>query len=219
MPKLTKARVDALPLPASGQKTYWDSELRGFGVRVLPSGLKTFVLQYRNADGRSRKLALARHGVLTPEQARVEARARLGEIARGNDPIEARDAARAAPTVADICDWYLEEAESGRLLGRRRLPIKMSTLRMDRSRIERHINPLIGKRKVRSLSPPDIAAFQADVAQGTRMSFRQIGPVPGTSKYPILSRGSVMRLRLRALPRMCSATRLPVSRASWVIPS
>lgn len=163
------------PLPASGQKTYWDSELRGFGVRVLPSGLKTFVLQYRNADGRSRKLALARHGVLTPEQARVEARARLGEIARGNDPIEARDAARAAPTVADICDWYLEEAESGRLLGRRRLPIKMSTLRMDRSRIERHIKPLIGKRKVRSLSPPDIAAFQADVAQGKSSRSRGVG--------------------------------------------
>ena len=137
-----------------GQETHWDKELRGFGVRVLSSGLKTFVLQYRNADGRSRRLTLARCGVLTVEQARIEAKKRLGDVARGDDPIETRDAARAAPNVADICDWYLEEAESGRLLGRRRLPIKMSTLRMDRSRIERHIKPLIGARKVKSLGPP-----------------------------------------------------------------
>ncbi|MFS0773172.1 integrase arm-type DNA-binding domain-containing protein [Sphingomonas sp. 1P08PE] len=175
MAKLTKTRIDALPIPASGQETHWDKELRGFGVRVLPSGLKTFVLQYRNADGRSRRLTLARCGVLTVEQARVEAKKRLGDVARGDDPIETRDAARAAPTVADICDWYLEEAESGRLLGRRRLPIKMSTLRMDRSRIERHIKPLIGARKVKSLGPPDIAAFQADVAQGKSSRSRGVG--------------------------------------------
>ncbi len=175
MARLTRTRIEALPVPASGQETHWDSELRGFGVRVLPSGLKTFVLQYRNADGRSRRLTLARYGVLTVEQARVEAKKRLGDVARGDDPIETRDAARAAPTVADICDWYLEEAESGRLLGRRHLPIKMSTLRMDRSRIERHIKPLIGARKVKSLGPTEIAAFQADVAQGKSSRSRGVG--------------------------------------------
>lgn len=175
MARLTRTRIEALPFPASGQETHWDSELRGFGVRVLPSGLKTFILQYRNADGRSRRLPLARYGVLTVEQARVEAKKRLGDVARGDDPIETRDAARAAPTVADVCDWYLEEAESGRLLGRRRRPIKMSTLRMDRSRIERHIKPLIGTRKVKSLAPPDIAAFQADVAQGKSSRSRGAG--------------------------------------------
>jgi integrase len=175
VPKLTKSRIDAFPIPESGQASHWDSELRGFGVRVLPSGLKTFVLQYRNAEARSRRITLARVGVLTIEQARVEARAKLGEIARGCDPIDTREAARAAPTVADICDWYLEEAESGRLLGRRRLPIKASSLRMDRSRIERHIKPLIGSRKVGSLTPPDIAAMQADIAAGKSSRSRGAG--------------------------------------------
>jgi integrase len=175
MSKLTKSRVDGLPVPKTGQQYHWDSELRGFGVRVLPSGLKAFMLQYRNEDGRSRRIVLGRYGVLTVEQARNEARAKLGEIARGGDPVQERGTARRAPTVTEICDWYLAEAESGRLLGRRRRPIKASTLRMDRSRIERHIKPLIGSRKVRSLSAPEIAAMQADIAAGKSSKKRGTG--------------------------------------------
>lgn len=73
---------------------------------------------------------------------------------------------RDARTVADLCDWYLANAESGRLLGRRRLPIKASTLVGDRSRIEQHIKPLIGKRQVRSLALGEIEGMQADIAAG-----------------------------------------------------
>src|SRR5262249_17390260 len=70
MSKLTKRAVDALETPKKGQTFLWDGELRGFGVRAIPSGLKTFVLQYRNAEGRSRRIAIGRYGVLTVEQAR-----------------------------------------------------------------------------------------------------------------------------------------------------
>lgn len=65
MSRLTKRAVDALPSPEKGQSFLWDSELRGLGVRVIPSGLKVFILQYRNAEGRSRRLVLGRYGVLT----------------------------------------------------------------------------------------------------------------------------------------------------------
>lgn len=175
MSKLTKSKVDSVQAPAAGQKYIWDGELRGFGIRVLPSGLKAFILQYRNTDGRSRRIMLGRYGVLTVEQARSEARIKLGDIARGNDPAVQRSAARAAPTVAQICDWYLQEAESGRLLGSRRRPIKASTLRMDQSRIERHIKPLIGSTKVRSLNAPMIANMQADIASGKSASSKGTG--------------------------------------------
>ncbi|WP_082462693.1 tyrosine-type recombinase/integrase [Sphingobium sp. Leaf26] len=175
MSKLTKTKVDALTPPAKGQKYLWDAELRGFGVRTLPSGLKAFVLQYRNLDGQSRRIVLGRYGVLTVEQARSEARIRLGEIAKGGDPVVERSNARAAPTVSEICDWYLQEAESGRLLGSRRRPIKSSTLRMDRSRIERHIKPLIGNKKVRSITAPAIAEMQADIASGKSASSKGQG--------------------------------------------
>jgi integrase len=68
--------------------------------------------------------------------------------------------------VAEICDWYLEKAESGELLGRRRRPIAKKTLALDRSRIDTHVRPLLGDRKVQSLALTDIERFQADVVAG-----------------------------------------------------
>ncbi|WP_414695436.1 Arm DNA-binding domain-containing protein [Phenylobacterium sp.] len=68
--RITKRAVDALTA-REGRETYlWDSELRGFGVRLGASGAKTYIVQYCNEEGRTRKLALGRHGPLTPEQAR-----------------------------------------------------------------------------------------------------------------------------------------------------
>src|SRR3546814_1569638 len=73
---------------------------------------------------------------------------------------------------SDVCSSDLasacgaKEAEAGRLLGRKRTPIKVSTLAMDRSRIESHIRPLIGRRKVAAIRLPDIEAMQHDIAAG-----------------------------------------------------
>lgn len=166
MEKLTKRAVDALRRPDEGQTLLWDGEMRGFGVRVLPSGLKAFILQYRTASGRSRRLVLGRYGVFTVEQARNLAREKLVAVTKGEDPAEESRQSLDARTVADICDWYLENAEAGRILGRRRVPIKANTLAMDRSRIEQHVKPLIGKRPVRSLTLGEIEGLQADIAAG-----------------------------------------------------
>lgn len=68
--------------------------------------------------------------------------------------------------MTQVCDWYLEEAEAGRLLGRKRRPIKASTLAMDRSRINTHIRALLGSRRVQGIRLLDIEAMQADVAAG-----------------------------------------------------
>ena len=70
MSKLTKKSVDdtnALPKPY----LLWDGELRGFGLQVLPSGVKTYILQYRNGARSSRRLTTGRHGVLTVGEAVV----------------------------------------------------------------------------------------------------------------------------------------------------
>ena len=69
-------------------------------------------------------------------------------------------------TVAEVCDWYLEHARAGKILGRKRRPIKASTLDLDASRIETHIKPLIGSRSVRSLTLADIEGMQADIVAG-----------------------------------------------------
>lgn len=170
MGKLTKQTVDSLKPSRVGVKgSYffaWDQELRGFGVQVMASGLKSFVVQYRNAAGRSRRIVIGRYGLMTVEEARREARALLGKVAKGIDPAKEGENARDTVTVAEICDWYLAEAEAGRILGRRRRPIKASTLAMDRSRIEAHIKPLLGRRHVGTLTLGDIEGAQADIAAG-----------------------------------------------------
>lgn len=166
MPKLTKRFIDALQPQPGRDVVAWDTEMRGFGVRIKPSGTGAFILQYRNAEGRSRRITLGAIGVLTPEQARTLAREKLVSVTKGNDPAEQKKAARAAPTVEAVCEWYLEKAESGELLGRRRRPIARATLALDRSRIKTHVIPLLGTRLVRGLTVADLERFQADVTAG-----------------------------------------------------
>lgn len=175
MAKITKMAIDGLKAPEKGQAFLWDSELRGFGVRVSSGGAKSYVVQYRNDEGLTRRFGLGRCSVLTPEEARKQAKIKLGAVAAGSDPAKEREESRRAPTVAEICDWYLEEATAGRLLGRRNRPIKPSTLYMDKSRIDRHIKPLIGNRRVAKLNSADISALQADVAEGRTSQDRRSG--------------------------------------------
>ena len=87
MPKLTKRFIDALEAPPAGTEAFaWDSQLKGFGVRLMPSGVGSYILKYRNQEGRQRKLALGRVGTLTPDDARDLAKLRLSEITKGADP-------------------------------------------------------------------------------------------------------------------------------------
>lgn len=175
MDKLTKRAVDACAAPKNGQAFLWDGEIRGFGLRVVPSGLKTFIVQYRNLEGRTRRMTIGRYGVMTVDQARDRAKVTLGAVAGGSDPAAANASLRQAITVGEACDWYLDAAAAGRILGRRHRPIKPSTLAMDRSRIETHIKPLLGRRQVRALKLNDIEAMQSDIANGKTAKARGVG--------------------------------------------
>ena len=68
MPRLSKRVIDQFP-PCAQEYFAWDAALPGFGIRIMPSGRKTYLIQYRDAHGRTRRYAFGLHGVLTPEQA------------------------------------------------------------------------------------------------------------------------------------------------------
>ena len=162
MTKITKRVVDLATPIAEREVFVWDEELRGFGLRVLPTGAKSYILQYRTGGRRSqaRRRVIGRHGVLTAEEARVRARRLLTELADGFDPALRRDLGREAITVSEIADLYLRQ---GPALKPNK---KTSSWTTDRSNIERHIKPLLGRKIARALTAAEVAKFQADVAAG-----------------------------------------------------
>lgn len=149
--KVTKRSVDALP--ADGAETVlWDSELKGFGLRVQRGGGKSYIVHYRAGAGRGaplRKLTIGRHGSpWTAETARKEAKRLLGLVESGADPAADRSARKEAPSLADLAARFLaEHAEAKR---------KASTAREYRRLLERVVLPALGSRKVADITRRDI---------------------------------------------------------------
>jgi integrase len=137
---------------------------------------------YRTGDGRLRRYTIGRHGApWTPDTARTEALRILGEKAKGSDPAAVKRAKRTAETVAELCNRYWADAESGNLLTRRRTPKKASTLLSDKGRIDKHIKPVLGSMKVTAVTMADIEAFMSDVATGRTAARAKTGKKRGLS--------------------------------------
>src|SRR4029079_2119338 len=130
-----------------------DDTLKGFGLRVNPGGKRTFLIQYRNAQGRSRRVSIGSYGKLTPDEARKRARRLLSAVELGEDPSEKRIEDKRAITVAQLCKEYFDKASIGLVLGRGGKRKKQSTLETDAGRVKRHVIPLLGNKLVRNVTP------------------------------------------------------------------
>lgn len=149
MAKLTKRFTD-LAQPLAKDRFEWDDELPGFGLRVKPSGVKSYIIQYRQ-QGRSRRMTLGRHGVLTADEARRLARSQLGDVAHGMDPTVERRERRQAPTVAELADDYME---------RHAIPNKRPiSVRDDRAMLAKDILPRLATSKAADVSRRDIESL------------------------------------------------------------
>src|SRR3981081_3122136 len=113
--RFTKSLIDALPTPtkaevgSAGYLMYWDAVVSGFGVLIRPSGLKTFVLVYRNQQGRVCRLTIGRYGRITVDQARDAAKQHNGKIVLGGDPVAEKKRDRSGKTVDEVLEKYTQD--------------------------------------------------------------------------------------------------------------
>lgn len=156
--RITKRTVDALQTTGK-EYVRWDDELTGFGVRVRATGAKSFVAVYR-IGGRNtplRRVTIGAVGKIEVEKARDEARIIIRQAELGQDRAAEKAKARAEMTLGQVCDLYLAEGCDTK---------KPSTVATDRGRIERHIKPLLGKKRIGEVTRADVEKFMRDVASG-----------------------------------------------------
>ncbi len=161
MARITKRVVDGLR-PVEKDIWIWDEEVHGFGVRVKPSGRKSYLVQYRNHYGTTKKITLGQHGVLTPNQARQEATRLLAEVRLGGDPAQERRAMRNGLTVDGLIDQYLDEHV--------RIHNRASTAREAERVSRKHIRPAIGANKIGDVSTADVMRLHREMASTPRQA-------------------------------------------------
>lgn len=179
MPRITKRVVEEAEIRPA-EYFIWCDDLPGFGVRIYPSGRRGYLVQYR-ADNRTRRAKIGLHGHLTAEEARRQAMGLLGEVAKGGDPAEERATNRAAMTVAQLCQRYREALGKGLIMGKGGQPKKPLTIQSDLGRIDGHIVPLLGNKRVKDVTPVDVARFIRSVSAGTTARSRKTEALRGKS--------------------------------------
>lgn len=164
--KLTKKVVSELTADTKDMFV-WDESLAGFGVRVKPSGVKTYVVQYRNRFGRSKRVSIGRVGVLTLDQARKEAGKLRGDVALGGDPAQSRTDDRSVDTVRALSERYMREHCQGRC--------KESTIKAHRWLLDRYVLPVFGAYRIREITSQDIAKFHQRLQEVKYNANRALG--------------------------------------------
>jgi integrase len=153
--RISKSTVDALHCPPDKDRDIvWDDKLKGFGVAVFPSGIKTYVAQYRK-DGRSHRVAIGKHGRLTPDEARREAKALLGDVEKGVNPALERRTKREAPTLNKAAAGFLTYAFTKKKIG---------TAKGYESALRLHILPVIGFKRLTEIQSDDVENLHAGMS-------------------------------------------------------
>ena len=133
--------------PGTKDIVLWDNDISGFGCKITPKSRRVYVFEYR-FEGRKRRVTIGRHGALTPDQARKEAKRLAGMVATGVDPASLVKKHKAVPTVRELAERYLDEYARPR---KKRLSIEA-----DERMLHKEIIPLLGSRKVNGINQQDI---------------------------------------------------------------
>ena len=120
-------------VPGEKPRIVWDTRLTGFGLKVIPSGTLSFIVNYR-ADGDgckapNRRMTIGRHGKISVAKARQKAQEILGEAAGGKDPSKTRREKCAMPSLGDVFEAYMSSNPNRKASTNRNYRDEMSYLK------------------------------------------------------------------------------------------
>ena len=167
MPKITKRLVDQLK-PTERDRVVWDDEIKGFGVRVRPSGRKTYIVKYR-LRGRTVKATIGPHGSVTPAAARTRAAEHITAARTGLDLKGHTFSNTNTPTVEQLGTRFIQEYVSAHC--------KPNTQRQYTQLIHDYIVPKFGKRRVPDIQRVEVAALHHDMRDKPATANRMLATI------------------------------------------
>ena len=174
----TKRAVDAIG--AVDEPSYFfDTELPGFFLRVMPTGARAWGFQYRAGSGRAapkKRISIAAAGKVTPEQARTIARGLAADVTKGLDPAGEKARKAAEMDVTALVDLYEAEGCFVQRGVRQGEPMKAITKAYTVARLRHHVIPLLGRKKINDVGAGDVERFVRDVTAGRSAKDEKIGP-------------------------------------------
>lgn len=157
--KISKSVVDGAA-PKEARYYVWDGEIKGFGVTIWPSGVKSYIFDYRTPEGEKKRFTIGKHGSVTAEQARAKAKELVAGIVTGAnpDPSAHKQGRRQALSVTELLETYMA---SGKFAEKTR-----ATQVSDRGRIENHLIPTLGRIIADQLRPEQVRRAFAEIRDG-----------------------------------------------------
>ena len=165
MPKITKRSVDAAT-PTNKEFFLWDDELKGFGLRVYPSGRKMYLAQFR-VGGRLRRVNIGLHGALTPDLARTEAMKHLSDVRLGGNPAKERDRRKTSPTMKEFGQRFLDEHVA--------VHCKPSTYGEYKRSVDLFIDPKLGSHRIIDITRADVVDLHQSMKATPYQANRTLG--------------------------------------------
>jgi integrase len=171
MPQIKLSRRTITAIESVQRSTiFYDTELTGFGLKIQPSGVASWIIEYRpGAGGRSvppRRLVLGRSNALTPDQARKLASELLAKVRLGADPAEERSQARTAETLGDLLDLFMDNHI--------RPKRKERTVILFGGYIRNHIRPVLGRRKAPTLAKAEVEKLHRSIGKSNPVTANRV---------------------------------------------
>jgi integrase len=165
--KLTKSVVDGLKYSGDAKKNerfiVWDDDVRGFGVRVYPSGKKVFIYSYR-FEGRKQLKTLGTYGELTVDAARKKClKDDVAGLLDGKNPLAEKKKAAMGDTIRQLCDLYIDRHAAQKKTGDE-----------DERRIKAHILPAWSAHKIKAITRQDVIALHSKIGKNIYRGKRTI---------------------------------------------